>query len=607
MIDHGGGYGQPSGEGCRDHHRQHEDGKDNVLQAYLSCPPAHAYGIGHATQMITHQGDVGRFYGCVGACRAHGDPHIGVGQGRRIVDAVTHHRHRAVFLPDPPDRFHFSFRFYSGDVCIHTGRSGNSLRCGLAVACEHDHFQSQAMQLIYHLRRPRAYLVTQSYQPGYLCPLADHHHCFSLFAKQGCFLSDLIREGFLFKQLRFSDIHVPFREPGPGSAARLYGKITHFDLFQSFFRGLSDNSSGERMLREPFHLKGHVQHFPFRFPVKRHNIRHHRLTGGQRTCLVEHHHAYLLQILQVGPAFNQYAFPTGLANASRHGHWRGHHQGTGSCRHQQHDRLVIPARHLQSQDQWHHDQQDGSSQHHRGIDLPELLYKGLRPAFLLLGLFHQVDHLRKGIVFIGCRRFDLQGAVEVQRPRKDPVTTIFFHRHRFAGYGRLIHARPAFFNDTIGRDGLTGTYEENISRLQPGSFHPHLFPFAYHGCFFGRQVHQLPYRLPCAGIGILFQPFGQRIQHHQQGCFLPHAQDGSTDRGKKHQDLNTNLFLFRQLFQPFPQPVMASQDHGEQKTGNLRDPAYRPDTYEPENHPGQYTRQQSITDGRKEIPFYILV
>ncbi len=51
-------------------------------------------GGSHPLQVGAHEGDGGGFEGHVGA-RAHGQAHVGAGQGRRVVDAIAHHGHGA--------------------------------------------------------------------------------------------------------------------------------------------------------------------------------------------------------------------------------------------------------------------------------------------------------------------------------------------------------------------------------------------------------------------------------------------------------------------------------------------------------------------------------
>ena len=57
-----------------------------------------AMALGTSAKRSGCQNNIGRFDGHVGA-RADGETHVGLGQGRCVVDAVAHHGHS--FSPPP--------------------------------------------------------------------------------------------------------------------------------------------------------------------------------------------------------------------------------------------------------------------------------------------------------------------------------------------------------------------------------------------------------------------------------------------------------------------------------------------------------------------------
>ena len=68
---------------------------------------------------------MGRLDGRVGPGRAHGDPHVGLGQGRRVVDAVPDHGHDRPLGLEPPDHLDLFLRQTLGPVLdAELGRQG---------------------------------------------------------------------------------------------------------------------------------------------------------------------------------------------------------------------------------------------------------------------------------------------------------------------------------------------------------------------------------------------------------------------------------------------------------------------------------------------------
>src|SRR5690606_29863808 len=85
---------EDSGEQCR-----HRDQRDHdVLAHVVDRAPRQRDRLGQLEQVVLHQRDVGRLNGYAGAGRTHRHADVRSGQCRRVVHAVTHHRH-CVTLP----------------------------------------------------------------------------------------------------------------------------------------------------------------------------------------------------------------------------------------------------------------------------------------------------------------------------------------------------------------------------------------------------------------------------------------------------------------------------------------------------------------------------
>jgi hypothetical protein len=67
----------------------------NALHRDPAGPPGNGNGVGNAVQAVDQDADIGSLRGSAGAAGAHGDPDIGLGQGRRIVKTLSAERQAA--------------------------------------------------------------------------------------------------------------------------------------------------------------------------------------------------------------------------------------------------------------------------------------------------------------------------------------------------------------------------------------------------------------------------------------------------------------------------------------------------------------------------------
>ena len=111
---------------------------------------AQSYRGGHIQQAALHEYDIRGIDGYVRA-RADGDTRISSGQCRRVVDAVAHHGHFAVFL-QPADLAFFAVRLHARDHFVHARKASNGPRRALVIACKHYNMDPHILQLLYSLR-----------------------------------------------------------------------------------------------------------------------------------------------------------------------------------------------------------------------------------------------------------------------------------------------------------------------------------------------------------------------------------------------------------------------------------------------------------------------
>src|SRR5690606_3670139 len=150
---------EDSGEQCR-----HRDQRDHdVLAHVVDRAPRQRDRPGQLEQGVLHQRDVGRLNGYAGAGRTHRHADVRSGQCRRVVHAVTHHRHCVTLPLQVGHGVQLVLRQETGAdlVDAHLGADGPGHR--LDVAGEHDHLlDARPVQLPDHLPGIVTHLVGDS-------------------------------------------------------------------------------------------------------------------------------------------------------------------------------------------------------------------------------------------------------------------------------------------------------------------------------------------------------------------------------------------------------------------------------------------------------------
>ena len=102
-------------------------------------------GGGHVRELGVHQYYVRGVNGYVCAC-ANGNAGVSAGQGRSVVDTVTHHSYLAVLLQLLDDGL-LALGQHPGNHLVHPGLSANGLGGALVVAGQHHHADAHISQL----------------------------------------------------------------------------------------------------------------------------------------------------------------------------------------------------------------------------------------------------------------------------------------------------------------------------------------------------------------------------------------------------------------------------------------------------------------------------
>ncbi len=196
---------------------------------------------------MAHQGDGGGL-NCHVAAAAHGDPHLGLGQRRGVVDTIAHHRDLTPLALQRLNRGGFAIRQYPGDNLVDPGLFSNSVGGNGVVTGEHDQTIASLMQAL----QCRHAILTQRIANGkQRCRLAVHRQQHRRCARgrlggdiafQLCGINTLfIQQGLVAQQQAATVALSAQAQPAQGT------KVVH--LRQRLRSGLVDNGAGQRMAR----------------------------------------------------------------------------------------------------------------------------------------------------------------------------------------------------------------------------------------------------------------------------------------------------------------------------------------------------------------------
>ena len=158
MSDHSGGQAYLAGERQRDQAHHHRYREEQVLTDDPAGPSTEPNGVTDLVEILSHDHYVGGLQSDVRSGRTQRDPHIGHGECRGVVHAVSDHGDRSVLLPELLEYLGFSIgQELSVDVIdIEIRRDG--FRGAPVVAREHREMpDSLSTQVCEHVleSRPR--------------------------------------------------------------------------------------------------------------------------------------------------------------------------------------------------------------------------------------------------------------------------------------------------------------------------------------------------------------------------------------------------------------------------------------------------------------------
>ena len=463
-----------------------------------------------------HEHQVGRFHGHVRAS-GDGDAHIGLHQGRGVVDAVADHADAAPIGLENAHDLGLVAGEHFGAHLVDAHLASNSGSRLPAITRYHGHPQAGALEVGDVSGAGRARHVGQTDEPGQPA-VHDHPHRSLTGVGQRC--------RSLLGKFDFSVVghHLPVAHHHPmvayASAGAVAGhgqEVGHLFQLRLILHGFLNNGPGERMLGALLHGRGQREERGCGPAVERNDVGDGRFAPGDGAGLVEDDSIETVRLFQSLRTLDQ---DTELGPPARADHDRrrsGQPQAarTGDDEHGHED--------LQGESQTRAAQQPGSpgqqgDADHRGHEVPgDHVGQPGDGRLSLLGILDQADDLRQDRVAAHAGGAHGQQPFFVDAAADHPVPFFLGHRQGLASEHRLIHGRTAVDHLAVGGHSLARAHAQQVASLDLGGGNGALLAVDDYSGVARLQVDQRLDRLAGAVLGQRLQIAAQKHQGDDGG------------------------------------------------------------------------------------------
>ena len=532
-MDQGSHHGvQDAGDGQQDGGEVQRHGKGQVAFDGEHHPTGQPEQVGQLPDIVIDQGDVSRVHGDVAAHTPHGDAHMGLFQGRGIIDAVPDHAHPAPLFLAGADPVELILRQASGLELVDVQEAGDVAGGVLVVPGEEHRGNAGLLDPLDDGGRPLPEGVGQG-QKARQTPALRQEDDGTALRPEGLRRRLGLRphgNALPGQQLQAARRQGPPLHRGQDTPAR-----DHLKVLGLGGRGpvslpvAADHRPAQGVLRpELGRGRPGIQPLLLQPLPETADRRHPRRAVGQGPGLVEGDVGDAGEPFQGVPLPDQEAVAGGVADGGHDGGGGGQHQGAGAENHQNgHCPDDLPA------------EEPGEGRRRQGGDHDPGGPTVGRPHDLGLpcvGRLDQAYHALDGAVLPYPGGPHVEGPELVHCAAGDLVPRPLVHGQGFPCHHRLIDGGLPCEDDPVHRDHLSRQHPQNVphghllggDHRLPGPVHP---PGGA-----GRQADQLLNARPGPGHGQLLQ---QAAQLHDEGHLsggevLPDGHRGHQGDGDQH-------------------------------------------------------------------------
>ena len=471
--------------------------------------PAQANGRGHIQKAAFHQDHIRRVNGHI-RTGTDGDARIRPGQGRGIVDAVTHHGYLALGSQRTDHRL-LALRQDPGNDLIHTGLGADGLGSALVVAGEHHHPDAHIPQLgdgLGAVLLDGVRHTDHADKPAVQCKEQGGLSLLGKLRRPGLRFLGNFRLGFYKGQTaahQLLSVQKCFQAvTGQGR------KIRNGLGLKPPAAALLQNGLCQGMLAFAFQGQGQLQKVVLLKSRLRDQVCDLGGSCGDGSGFVQHHDLGLSGLLQGDGILKEDAVLGPYPVSHHNGHRRGKAQGAGTADDQNGNAPGQGKGKVPAQKQPHQGGHNGDADHprnkHPGDPVRDFGNGSLGGG----GIGDHFDDLRQGGILPHPAGFTAQEAGLVDGGGGNGAARGLVHGDALPGQGCLIHRAGAFQHHAVHRNALPRPDHEYITLADLPDGHRHFLPLAEEGGGLGCQLHQ-------GFQGIRGLALGPGLQHFAHG------------------------------------------------------------------------------------------
>ena len=501
-------------------------------------------GGGEHQQVVAHESDVGGLDRDGRTGRAHRDTDVRRGQGRGVVDAVSHHRHDVAVSPQPGDDVELVLGQQRRADLVDSDFGGHGLRHDRAVAGEHDDPGDPGrVQCRHHVCGVGAHLVGHGQNTD---DDAVEHDDQRRAPAGGEFVGHRgggirVRDPVGAEQGRIADQHGVAGHRGddalPGHRRDVFRQAGHLGALRGFayglLRGGLHDRSSQRMLGAGLRPRGPVEHLGTgQVGVQHHDVRQGRAASGEGAGLVDGDDGDLRGGLEELPALDQDSQLRGAADPGDYRDRDGDDQGAGAADHEQGQR--------QEHVTGHQADHDGEHQDTGGVPGREPVHEDLGRRRGLLGLLDPVHDLGQGGGRAHLGGQHLEKAAGRDRAGEDAVSGTLVHREGLARDGGLVERSGAGSNGAVDGHPRAVLDQNGLPGLHRPGRDLDLLAVPQHEGDVGGQCHERRQGGAGAVEGGRFEGVPEREQEGHGGGLPVFAEHDGADKGDRDEQVDAD-------------------------------------------------------------------
>ena len=278
-----------------------------------------------------------------------------------------------------------------------------------------------------------------------------------------------------------------------------------------------DDGAGQRMLGFSFQRVSSRKEFFLADAFGRNDVRHFRTAGRNRACLIQGNDLDLACVFKILARLKKDAVLGAHAVSDHDGNRCCQAQCAGAGNDEYADCVFKSSRRISTEEFPDDEYDDGNPDDGWNKDSGYFICNARNRRFRSSCIAHHVDDLGECRIFTDTRCFDADEACRIDCCGADSIACSLVDRNGFAGQGRCIDGRLAFYDFPVDRNGFARFDDEDIARLDLADTdsHDHAVPLDIRRL--RRKFHKPLQSIGRTSLGERFQKLSDGNQGRNHG------------------------------------------------------------------------------------------